>query len=217
MEENIHKGLTGGGGSRRLLLTCAAILLLGAARPLITRADETPIPRGANATPAQLEAEKKVALEFFRPDLTLPERIALIDPSYVQHNPLAVKMAAENHLSDYEQFKLMFTRMAAQQAASGSKGPAKPGQAAPKPVIVMAEGDLVTVVLEGTVQDPTSAPGTKYEAFHWDTFRVRNSKLVEHWDGQMLSAKAVQMARAMDAPAGGPAAPGVASPSAHQR
>jgi predicted SnoaL-like aldol condensation-catalyzing enzyme len=174
---------------------------------------EMPIPQGCNATPAQLEAEKKVATEFFRPDITLQERIALIDPSYVQHNPLFVKMARENHLSDYEQFKLVFTLMAARRAADGSKSAAQPGVAARKPVIVMAEGDLVTVVVKFTIQDPTSAPGTNYELFGWDTFRIRNGKIVEHWDGQNLSKNAVRMARAMEAPAGSPAAPGVASPA----
>ena len=173
---------------------------------------ETPIPRGCNATPAQLEAEKKVAVEFYRPGLTLQERIALIDPSYVQHNPLFVKAAAENHVSDYEQFKRLFTQIDAQKVAGGPKGATGSVHAGPQPVIVMAECDLVTVVVKATVQDPTAAPGAKYEVFGWDTFRIRNGKIVEHWDGQLISAKSVKMLRALEAPAGAPASSSAVSP-----
>jgi hypothetical protein len=37
-------------------------------------------------TPAQLEANKKVAMEFYRPGITPEERIALIHRDYQQHN-----------------------------------------------------------------------------------------------------------------------------------
>ena len=44
-----------------------------------------------------------------------------------------------------------------------------------------AECDLVTVIHKDFRQDPTAPPGTFYEAFTFDTFRVKNGKLVEHW------------------------------------
>src|ERR1700678_70180 len=84
---------------------------LGACLPAMARAQEAPIPHGCSATPAELEAEKKIVLNFFRAQITLRELIALIDPSYIQHNPLVLKSAREKHVSDYEEFKLLFTHM----------------------------------------------------------------------------------------------------------
>ena len=49
---------------------------------------QTPtLARGCTATPAQLEADKKVAVEFFRPGV---DRVALRRSSE-QHNPALVK------------------------------------------------------------------------------------------------------------------------------
>src|SRR5262245_14730732 len=60
---------------------------------------------GCTATPAQLDANKKVAMEFFRPGA---DRVALADPAYKQHNPAFVKGGREAKLSDYEYFKSRF-------------------------------------------------------------------------------------------------------------
>jgi len=43
---------------------------------------------GCTATPAQIEANKKVAMAFFAPGA---DRVALADPSYKQHNPAFIK------------------------------------------------------------------------------------------------------------------------------
>ena len=54
---------------------------------------QTPVmPPGCTATSAQLEANKKVAMEFFRPGA---DRVALADTSYKQHNPAFVKGGRE--------------------------------------------------------------------------------------------------------------------------
>ena len=63
--------------------------------------------------------------------------------------------------------------------------------------VVTAECDDVTVVHRNNRQDPTATPGTWYEVFTFDTFRVRNGKLVEHWDGAVINPPAQQT------PAGG--------------
>ena len=60
---------------------------------------------GCTATPAQLEANKKVAMAFFAPDA---DRVALADPSYKQHNPAFVKGGKEAGLSDFDYFKSRF-------------------------------------------------------------------------------------------------------------
>ena len=73
--------------------------------------------------PAQVAENKKVAMEFFRAGITPPERIALVDPNYVQHNPAFHRYALENKVSDYETLKVMATR-AGTQAATAAARPA---------------------------------------------------------------------------------------------
>lgn len=144
---------------------------------------------GCTATPAQLEANKKVAMEFFRPGA---DRVALADPSYKQHNPAFVKGGREAKLSDFEYFKSRFGGPRAGGpggGAGGGRGAAEgPQPPAGNPLeIVMAECDLVTIIHKNFRQDPTAPAGTFYEVFTFDTFRVRNGKLTEHWDGAVIN------------------------------
>jgi predicted SnoaL-like aldol condensation-catalyzing enzyme len=143
---------------------------------------------GCSATPAQLDANKKVVMEFFR---TAGEaRVALADTSYKQHNPVFKKRGTDDNISDYEEFKKTFIAQAARPAAPGATdaGP-QPPQGNPYEVVT-AECDIVTVVHKVYRQDPTAAPGKFYEAFTFDTFRVAKGKLVEHWDGALIAAPA---------------------------
>jgi predicted SnoaL-like aldol condensation-catalyzing enzyme len=144
---------------------------------------------GCSATPAQLEANKKVAMAFFAPNA---DRVSLADPSYKQHNPAFLKGGREAGLSDFEYFKSRFGGPPRQ----GGPGPGGGAAAGPQPPagnpleIVMAECDLVTIIHKNNRQDPTAAPGTFYEVFTFDTFRVRNGKLVEHWDSAVINPPA---------------------------
>ena len=148
---------------------------------------------GCTATPAQLEANKKAAMAFFAPNA---DRVALADPTYKQHNPAFLKGGKEAGLSDYEYFKSRFggPRQGGPGGGAG-RGPA-PAPTGPQPPagnpleIVMAECDLVSVIHRNNRQDPTAPPGTFYEVFTFDTFRVRNGKLVEHWDGAVINPPA---------------------------
>jgi predicted SnoaL-like aldol condensation-catalyzing enzyme len=174
-------------------------LALGSSSTVV--AQQPPMPSECSATPAELQAEKGVVLDFYRPGITLRQLIALIDPSYIQHNPLALKFAAEKHISDYEEFKQLFTAM----AASGNPGnanlldsPARRGGRAPHLVIVTAECDLVTAIVRSTRPDPTAPRGIVYERFSFDTFRVRGGKLVEHWDNEEVMPESVQAMRKLE-------------------
>ena len=68
---------------------------------------------GCTSTSAQLEANKKVAMEFFRTNGEA--RVALADPSYKQHNPAFKKRAEDNKVTDYEEFKSTFLAQAGRQ------------------------------------------------------------------------------------------------------
>jgi predicted SnoaL-like aldol condensation-catalyzing enzyme len=161
-----------------------------------TAAAQAPAPQpivnptpGCTATPAQIEQVRQAGIAFTRS--TGAARVALADPSYKQHNPAFVKGAREAGMSDYDYFKARFGGPPAARAG----GP-PPANAAPAPPpgnpteIVMVECDLVTVIHKNNRQDPTAAPGTFYEVFTFDTFRVRNGKLVEHWDGAVINPPA---------------------------
>jgi len=145
------------------------------------QANPTP---GCTATAAQLAENKRVAMEFFRAQGA--DRVALADPSYKQHNPAFKKRAEDNKVSDYEEFKAAFANP---QGRGGGRGPAAgptPPQGNPYEVVT-AECDIVTVIHKNYRQDPTAEPGKFYEVFTFDTFRVKNGKLVEHWDGAVIN------------------------------
>ena len=157
--------------------------------PVVAQAQTVAPQPGCKATPAELDANKKVAIEFFRPGA---DRVALADPTYKQHNPAFVKGGREAGLSDYDYFKSRFGGPPRQ----GGPGPGRGQADAPQPPagnpleVVTAECDVVTVIHKNFRQDPAAAPGTWYEVFTFDVFRVRNGKLVEHWDGAVINPPA---------------------------
>jgi predicted SnoaL-like aldol condensation-catalyzing enzyme len=157
-----------------------ALLLLGQ-----TQANPAP---GCTATAAELAANKKVAMEFFRAQGA--DRVALADPAYKQHNPAFKKRAEDNKVSDYEEFKAAFANPPGRGGAG--RGPATgptPPQGNPYEVVT-AECDIVSVIHKNYRQDPTAEAGKFYEVFTFDTFRVKNGKLVEHWDGAVINPPA---------------------------
>lgn len=183
------------------IATTMLVSLLGVSLPTMAQAQETPMPHGCSLTPSELQTEKKVVMDFYRPGITLRELIALIDPSYIQHNPLALKLGTEKHISDYEEFKQLFTVMASATTPTGANvldSPARRDGRAPHVVILTAECDLVTAIVQNTRPDPTAPPGTGYEQFSFDTFRVRVGKLVEHWDDEEIRAESVERLKKLE-------------------
>jgi len=143
---------------------------------------------GCVATPQQVTENKRIASRFF--DVAGAERLALIDESYIQHNPVFRRYAIQNRISDYETVKRAIGgapigNAAPVQAQSGPQPPA--GNALER---VIGACDIVTIIHKVYRQDPTLPPGNFYDTYTWDTFRVRNSRLVEHWDGVTLPAQA---------------------------
>ena len=161
----------------RMFVATAAVALLAAA------------PAAAQSA-AQLDANKKIAMEFFRPGITAMERYNLLHDNYIQHNPAFKKFADDNKISYKEGFlKMMGANMARAGGAGGrGAGPTPPPTNAT--YLVMAEGDLVTVLQQRNLQDPTAAPGTWYQQYWFDTFRIKDGKLYEHWDGAVIAPPA---------------------------
>jgi predicted SnoaL-like aldol condensation-catalyzing enzyme len=81
-------------------------------------------------------------------------------------------------------------------ATIGAPAPQPQAQAGPQPPAgnplerVIGACDVVTIIHKVYRQDPTQPAGTFYDTYTWDAFRVRNGKLVEHWDGVTLPAQA---------------------------
>lgn len=119
-------------------------------------------------------------MESFR--ITGEARVALADPTYNLHNPAYGKRAAENKVSDYDEFKSTFLAQAGCGGGTGARGPA----AGPTPPsgnafeIVTAECDTVTIVHQASRQDHTAEPGKFHEVFTFDTFCLMDGKLVGH-------------------------------------
>jgi predicted SnoaL-like aldol condensation-catalyzing enzyme len=176
---------------RTLATTVGFVLgLLAVAGSAAAQQIVNPTP-GCKATPAQIEEVRKAGIAFTTS--SGDARVALADPSYKQHNPAFVKGAREAGMSDFDYFKSRFGGPPRQ----GGPGAAGRGAAAgPQPPqgnpleIVMVECDLVTIIHKNYRQDPTLPPGNFYEVFTFDTFRVRNGKLVEHWDGAVINPPA---------------------------
>ena len=150
---------------------------------------------GCSSTPAQLEATKKAALDFAF--LTGDAKIALADPTYIQHNPTQHKRAQVEGTSDFESFKKTFLAQAnAPAGGGGGRGAAGPQPpAGSRAEIVLVQCDIVTVIHKVFLQDPTADPGTFYEAFTFDAYRVKNGKVTEHWDANTLAAPAAGRGR----------------------
>ncbi len=140
------------------------------------------------AEAARLEENKRIASEFFRPGITAEERLALLHPDYIQHNPVFKKFADENGLSYYDGFAQMFGARGGGPGRGGGGGDADAPQPPPgnNLYMVLAEDDLVFIMRQSFRQDPNEEPGTFYEAFAWDTFRIRDGLLYEHWDGATI-------------------------------
>jgi len=165
-----------------LILLAPGLALAQQSAPAAQPSNPTP---GCSATPAQLDANKKVVMEFFR--TSGEARVALADPSYKQHNPAFKKRGTDDNITDYEEFKKTFIAQAARPPAPApADAGAQPPQGNPYEVVT-AECDIVTVIHKTYRQDPTAEPGKFYEAFTFDTFRVAKGKLVEHWDGALIA------------------------------
>lgn len=122
-----------------------------------------------NANP--VEANKKIVVDFYRYVWEPKDDQALMNwlpESYLEHNPMFPGGRAD--LANF--------------LKSRRTGP--PAKVADKltdpPELIVAEGDLVTWIFKRARKDPKDNSKT-YDSFWFDTFRIKDRKIVEHWDG----------------------------------
>jgi predicted SnoaL-like aldol condensation-catalyzing enzyme len=145
------------------------------------------------AVPTVEQADKQIIDDFFmagQAGMSREARAAKFQADgYIQHNPRFLKMDETTG-----------QRGRAAWIAAGPEGQKRgvrlvdQGIPLRNPVILMAEGDLVHAVYRGRILDP-ARPGESYEAFAFETVRVKGGQFTEHWDGVRLTADwAVQRA-----------------------
>jgi len=118
-----------------------------------------------------LESNKKVVFDFYR--LVFEPRNADLAPQYVaedfiEHNP--------RFQSGRENLVKMLKSLPPPASDDISDTLRNP------PAMIVAEGDLVTYIFKRNTPDPKDKTKT-YETFSFDTFRIKDHKIVEHWDG----------------------------------
>ena len=115
------------------------------------------------------EANKKVVFEFYRQvwetgnaDL-LPNFYAA---DFKEHNP-AVPPGGLNGLARFLKMRFPTVKVAGKELQS-------------PPAIVQVDGDLVTWIFKREGKD--SKDGSAYDSYWFDTYRVHDGKVIEHWD-----------------------------------
>jgi predicted SnoaL-like aldol condensation-catalyzing enzyme len=133
---------------------------------------------------ATLDANKQLLIDFFNSGhLSREERSRRFQSDdYVQHNPRALRMDEITGAKGREAWVKAFEEAARRSIALVDLG----GIPLRDPVIVMAECDLVTAIYKGVLKDPDD-PTRTYEAFAFETVRVKDGKFTEHWDQVTLA------------------------------
>ncbi len=134
---------------------------------------------------AQAPVNKARIVEFFAFRGSREERAALfMTEDYVQHNPRFLRMDEFTGARGRDAWVQSFQEAARR---GGIALVALGGIALRNPVILLADGDIVHAVYRGVRPDPAQA-GRTYEAFAFESFRVRDGRFAEHWDQVALDA-----------------------------
>lgn len=123
----------------------------------------------AQSPQSQTERNKVLVLDFWRVVFeaqNVEGAKNYLSEDYIQHNP--------NVKTGRSGFVEFFSKIWKQP---------RPVEATLRnpPELVIAEGDLVTLVWKRHLPEPSDKTKT-YEAFWFDVLRVKDGKLVEHWD-----------------------------------
>ena len=139
------------------IIVCGSLLLIGGA--LL-----------AQKSSGSVEANKKIVFDFYRNVWEPRDDQALmkwIPENYIEHNPMFPQGRSD----------------LANVLKSRRTGP--PPKVLDKlndpPELIVAESDLVTWIFKRKRKDPKDSSKT-YDTFGFDTFRIKDGKIVEHWD-----------------------------------
>ena len=124
-----------------------------------------------------IEANKKVVYDFYR-FVWEPRNVDAFSeytsPSYIEHNPNfpgprenIIRALKSGNLGNWSTPK---------KVEDSLKDP---------PDMIVAEGDIVQWIFKRHTKDPKD-PTKTYESFWYDTFRIKDGKIVEHWDNALV-------------------------------
>ena len=161
-------------------LSIAAVLMMAAARimaqePVVGVADPEALFMSKTGT-AEEQRNKEAALHIMRELLQCNQWNRAgewLTNKYLQHNP--------NAQSGLEGVVYYFTQVMKREPTATC------GKLTTPVVAVMAEGDLVTVIIPREYDDPRN-PGKTYSTTWFDTWRFVDGKADEHWDPAQVAA-----------------------------
>lgn len=181
---------------RRALAGCGAVatvLVAGCGPSASERASGEP-PAVADTSSTfgcsreQLEANRKLGA-VINPSNGFAEIYDAMHPEYIQHNPIMRRFAELNGVEGREEFKLL-NELA--ERGIESAGPPKPLPGEPEgdlQHLIIADCNHVFTMRKSYQLDP-QREGQFYEVFDYDAWRIKDGKLVEHWDGLRLPQNA---------------------------
>ena len=121
----------------------------------------------------QEEANLKLVEEWWRTVLVahhVDQMTKFADENMIQHNP-----NAPNGLEALRKF------------LGNRPAIAIPASITPPPALELSQGDIVMIVFDHEDKDPTD-PSKTYHYNSFDAFRIKDNKIVEHWDGARKAA-----------------------------
>jgi len=145
-----------------------------AALPVVPAKDQASLLKSKDP---HVAANKKIAYDFYRIVLRgrrLDEADKYMREDYIQHNP--------NAETGIKGFKDYFQKLG---------GPLPIPETLTDLVSIMAEGDMVTLLLVREYDEP-GKPGQKYTSTWFDTFRIQDGKIAEHWDNAVKPVPAAK-------------------------
>ncbi len=165
--------------SERIAWAIAVLACIVAAFAIAGRPDAEP----GRPSQAELDANKQILLDFFSYEGPRQERAdRFMTEDYIQHNPRLLRMDDFTGASGRQAWVEGFEEAERRNIRIVDLG----GIPLRDPVLIMAEDDLVTAIYRGERTDPDD-PDRTYEAFAFETVRIRDGMMAEHWDQVTLA------------------------------